>query len=133
MSRPDIRRFVTVKYQVDVSVARSHINSNLRKMLESGAIRKAAAEGRKGAGSFKLPPIRERKVTKSTKSKVMRVSAKGKVKKVKPTATKPKKVAKMSAKGNVMEVQSTATKPKKVAKMKLKPSKAKAGKSQKKE
>merc|ERR1711862_205887 len=95
VSRPTITKYVTAKYKLEVAAASRHINSNLKKMLESGAIKPGAIAGRKGAGSFRLPPTRERK-DPATK-KVKRVSPEGKVKKVSGTKPKKAKAAKMKA------------------------------------
>ena len=58
VSRPTITKYVTAKYKLEVAAASRYINSTLKKMLESGTIRPGAIAGRKGAGSFRLPPIR---------------------------------------------------------------------------
>ena len=54
VSRPAIQKFVTQKYLLDPIMANRHVNLNIKKMLESGAIKPAAAAGRKGARSFRL-------------------------------------------------------------------------------
>ena len=54
VSRPVIVNFVTAVYNLDRATASRHINLNLKKMLESGQLKPAAAPGKKGAGSFKL-------------------------------------------------------------------------------
>ena len=54
VSRPAIMNFVTAVYNLDPAAASRHINLNLKKMLESGQLKPAAAPGKKGAGSFRL-------------------------------------------------------------------------------
>ena len=76
VSRPAIQKFVTAKYKLDPTQASRHVNLNLKKMLESGAIKPASAAGRKLAGYYrlgqslggkKIADVSERKVTKLKK------------------------------------------------------------------
>ena len=74
-SRPDILKFVTATYNLDPAAASRHINLNLKKMLESGHLKPAAAAGRKGAGSYRLGQAVN--ATKETKAAKKTTAAKG--------------------------------------------------------
>ena len=75
VSRPDILKFVTATYNLDPAAASRHINLNLKKMLESGHLKPAAAAGRKGAGSYRLGQAVN--ATKETKAAKKTTAAKG--------------------------------------------------------
>ena len=143
VSRPAILKFVTAKYQLDPTQASRHVNLNLKKMLESGAIKPAAAAGRKGAGSYRLgQPTKGKKVTKEKKSTKEKKPTKGKVtkgKKVNKAGSskemkvkiKGRKTEKSSTKGKEAsgakkKVMKSPTKPKKAMKSPTKPKKASA-------
>ena len=86
-SRPDILKFVTATYNLDPAAASRHINLNLKKMLESGHLKPAAAAGRKGAGSYRLgQAVNATKETRRTKS------SKGTKRSKTSKGAKPKKV-----------------------------------------
>ena len=64
VSRQDIVKYVVATYNLDPAAASRHINLNLKKMVESGQLKPAAAAGRKGAGSFRLgQAVKEKKTT----------------------------------------------------------------------
>ena len=112
VSRQAIMKFVTAKYQLDPVKASRHVNLNLKKMLESGAIKPAAAAGRKGAGSYRLGQAskeKEKKATKGKKATKEKKATKGK------KVTKGKKITKekKATKGKISEMKK-ATKGKKV-------------------
>ena len=110
VSRPDIVKYVVATYNLDPAVASRHINVNLKKMVESGQLKPAAAAGRKGAGSFRLgQAVKEKSTGKPRKA----------------AATKKTTAAK--TKGNKA---SKATKGTKTTKG-IKPKSAAAGKSKK--
>ena len=96
MSRPAIAKFVAERYQLDPTVASRHVNLNIKKMLETGAIRPAAAAGRRGAGSYRLgQATKDKKVKPMARSKDKKVNTKAlsKDKKVNTkTETQKKKV-----------------------------------------
>ena len=99
VSRQDIVKYVVASYNLDPAVAKRHINLNLKKMVESGQLKPAAAAGRKGAGSFRLgQAVKEKKTT-------------GKPRKAAATKTKGNKASK-ATKGTKT---SKGTKPKSVA------------------
>ena len=102
VSRPDIVKYVVANYNLDPTAATRHINVNLKKMVESGQLKPAAAAGRKGAGSFRLgqAAVKEKTTGKPRKAtagkKTTAAKAKGN-KATKGTKTskgaKPKSVA----------------------------------------
>ena len=53
-SRQAILKFITTKYGIEAPAATVSIKKNLKTMLETEIIKQAAADGRKGAGSFRL-------------------------------------------------------------------------------
>merc|ERR1712152_121042 len=81
-SRQAILKYVCANYKVDAAKATSRVRIALKKLVDSKAIVTAAAAGKKGAGSFKLP-AKEPKAAK---------------KPAKPKAKKPKTAAKNPAK-----------------------------------
>ena len=52
-SRQAILKFITTKYDIESQLATMSIKKNLKTMLESEVIKQAAADGKKGAGSFR--------------------------------------------------------------------------------
>ena len=77
-SRQAILKYVCANYKVDAAKAASRVRIALKKLVDSKAIVAAAAAGKKGSGSFKLP-AKEPKAAK---------------KPAKPKAKKPKTAAK---------------------------------------
>merc|ERR1712079_298216 len=75
-SRQAILKYICANYKVDAAKAASRVRLALKKTIASKALIAAAAAGKKGAGSFKLP---------------------AKEPKAKPAAKKPKKAAKKPA------------------------------------
>merc|ERR1719245_60365 len=64
VSRQDIVKYVVATYNLDPAAANRHINLNLKKMVDAGQLKPAAAAGRKGAGSFRLgQAVKEKKTT----------------------------------------------------------------------
>merc|ERR1711909_246623 len=83
-SRQAILKYVVANNKVDAAKAAVRVRLALKKMLAAKKLVPAAAAGRKGAGSFKLP-AKEPKAKKAKKAK------KPKAKKAKkPAAKKPK-------------------------------------------
>merc|ERR1711985_78464 len=66
-SRQAILKYVCANYKVDAAKATSRVRIALKKLVDSKAIVTAAAAGKKGAGSFKLPA--KPKAAKSVKAK----------------------------------------------------------------
>merc|ERR1711988_1371599 len=62
-SRQAILKYICANYKVDAAKAASRVRLALKKMIASKALVAAAAAGKKGAGSFKLP-AKEPKATK---------------------------------------------------------------------
>merc|ERR1712020_184761 len=100
-SRQAILKYVCANYKVDAAKAASRVRIALKKLVDSKAIVAAAAAGKKGAGSFKLPakePKAKPAKAKKPKAKKAKAPAAKKVKKPaakKPAAKKPvKKVVK---------------------------------------
>merc|ERR1712018_606033 len=87
-SRQAILKYVVANNKVDAAKAAVRVRLALKKMVESKKIVAAAAAGKKGAGSFKLPvkAPAEKKV-KKPKAKTPKKAAK------KPAAKKPAKKA----------------------------------------
>merc|ERR1719389_726285 len=54
-SRQAILKYICANYKVDAAKAGSRVRIALKKLVTSKAIVAAAAAGKKGAGSFKLP------------------------------------------------------------------------------
>ena len=102
VSRPDIVKYVVANYNLDPTAARRHINVNLKKMVESGQLKPAAAAGRKGAGSFRLgqAAVKEKTTGKPRKATAGKKTTAAKAKGNKATkgtktskGSKPKSVA----------------------------------------
>merc|ERR1712080_658626 len=83
-SRQAILKFVIANNKVDAAKAGVRVKLALRKMIASKAIVAAAAAGRKGAGSYKLP-AKEPKAAAAKKPKAKKAK--------KPAAKKAKKPA----------------------------------------
>ena len=114
VSRPDIVKYVVANYNLDPAAASRHINVNLKKMVESGELKPAAAAGRKGAGSFRLGQVVKEKTTgKPRKATAAKKTTAAKTKGNK--GGKPKSVAAGKSKVN-------SAKPKKAPKV-VKPKK----------
>merc|ERR1712102_40059 len=79
-SRQAILKYIVANYKVDAGKAAVRVRLALKKMITAKKVVAAAAAGKKGAGSFKLPA----KEPKANKAK-------------KPEAKKPKKAAKKPA------------------------------------
>merc|ERR1712018_878464 len=94
-SRQAILKYVVANNKVDAAKAAVRVRLALKKMVESKKIVAAAAAGKKGAGSFKLPvkAPAEKKV-KKPKAKTPKKAAK---KPATKKAAKPKKAAKKPA------------------------------------
>ena len=93
-SRQAILKYIVANYKVDAGKAAVRVRLALKKMIAAKKVVAAAAAGKKGAGSFKLP-AKEPKAKKAKKPKAKKPK---KVKKAKkPAAKKPKKAAKKPA------------------------------------
>merc|ERR1719322_2311269 len=106
-SRQAILKYVCANYKVDAAKAPGRVRIALKKMIESKALVAAAAAGKKGAGSFKLPvaakePKAKKAATKKPKAK-------------KPAAKKPKAAKKPAAKKAAPKKKPAAKKPAKKA------------------
>merc|ERR1711881_181340 len=99
-SRQAILKYIVANNKVDAAKAAVHVRLALKKMLAAKKLVPAAAAGRKGAGSFKLPK-KEPKAKKPKKKKAKKPK-KAKAKKVKKPAAKkaakPKAAKKPAAK-----------------------------------
>ena len=84
-SRQAILKYVVANNKVDAAKAAVRVRLSLKKMLAAKKLVSAAAAGKKGAGSFKLPA----KEPKAKKPKAKKAK--------KPKAKKPKKAAKKPA------------------------------------
>ena len=118
-SRQAILKFVTGKYQLDPTMASRHVNLNLKKMLESGAIKQAAAAGRKGAGSFRLgqAAVKEKTTGKPRKATAGKKTTAAKAKGNKATkGTKTSKGAKPKSVAAGKSKKVSSAKPKKAPK-----------------
>merc|ERR1711881_740578 len=82
-SRPAILKYVVANNKVDATKAAVRVKLALRKMVVAKKVVAAAAAGKKGAGSFKLPAAKM--VKKPAAKKVKKPAAK------KPAAKKPVK------------------------------------------
>merc|ERR1712018_687263 len=93
-SRQAILKYVVANNKVDVDKAAVRVRLALKKMIESKKVVAAAAAGKKGAGSFKLP------AKAPAEKKVKKPAAKKPKAAKKPAAKKPaaKKAAKKPAK-----------------------------------
>merc|ERR1712178_659969 len=94
-SRQAILKYVCANYKVDAAKAASRVRIALKKLVDSKAIVAAAAAGKKGSGSFKLP-AKEPKAAKAKKPKAKKPKKAKKVKK--PAAKKAKKPNKAAKK-----------------------------------
>merc|ERR1712029_209571 len=83
-SRQAILKYICANYKVDAAKAQSRVRISLKKMVESKAVVAAAAAGKKGAGSFKLP-AKEPAAKKPKAAKKKPAAKKAK----KPAAKKP--------------------------------------------
>merc|ERR1712054_721906 len=93
-SRQAIIKYIVANCKVDAGKAAVRVRLALKKMIAAKKVVAAAAAGKKGAGSFKLP-AKEPKAKKAKKPKAKKPK---KVKKAKkPAAKKPKKAAKKPA------------------------------------
>merc|ERR1712048_1237984 len=93
-SRQAILKYVVANNKVDADKAAVRVRLALKKMVEAKKIVAAAAAGKKGAGSFKLP------AKAPAEKKVKKPKAKSPKKAKKPAAkkaAKPKKAAKKPA------------------------------------
>merc|ERR1712024_307914 len=92
-SRQAILKYVCANYKVDAAKAASRVRIALKKLVDSKAIVAAAAAGKKGAGSFKLPAkepkAKPAKAKKAPKAKKPKAAPKKKV--VKKTPVKKAK------------------------------------------
>ena len=93
-SRQAILKYVVANNKVDAAKAAVRVRLALKKMIESKKVVAAAAAGKKGAGSFKLPAAEK----KPKAEKVKKPKAKKAKKPAKKAAKKPaKKAAKKPA------------------------------------
>merc|ERR1711937_1095239 len=97
-SRQAILKYVCANYKVDAAKAASRVRIALKKLVDSKAIVAAAAAGKKGAGSFKLPAkepkAKPAKAKKAPKAKKPKAAPKKKAAPAKPKAkSSPKKKA----------------------------------------
>ena len=86
-SRQAILKYICANYKVDAAKAGSRVRIALKKLVTSKAIVAAAAAGKKGAGSFKLPA----KEPKPTPAKAKKPKAKKAKAPAKPKAKAPAK------------------------------------------
>merc|ERR1712244_176389 len=93
-SRQAILKYIVANYKVDAGKAAVRVRLALKKMITAKKVVAAAAAGKKGAGSFKLP-AKEPKAKKAKKPKAKKPKKVKKVKKpaAKKAAKKPKKAA----------------------------------------
>merc|ERR1712172_95086 len=97
-SRQAILKHVVANNKVDAAKAAVQVRLALKRGLAKGTLAKARASG-KGAGKFKLVPVKAKKVKKAKKPKAKKAKKPKKVKKAKkPKAKKAKKPAKKAAK-----------------------------------
>merc|ERR1711934_690648 len=94
-SRQAILKYVVANNKVDAAKAAVRVRLALKKMLAAKKLVPAAAAGRKGAGSFKLP-AKEPKAKKAKKAK--KPKAKKAKKPAAKKAAKPKAAKKPAAK-----------------------------------
>merc|ERR1712130_306970 len=87
-SRQAILKYVVANNKVDAAKAAVRVRLALKKMITAKKVVAAAAAGKKGAGSFKLP-AKEPKAKKAKKQKAKKPKKAKKVKK--PAAKKAKK------------------------------------------
>merc|ERR1712154_26422 len=87
-SRQAILKYIIANYKVDADKAAVRVRLALKKMIAAKKVVAAAAAGKKGAGSFKLP-AKEPKAKKPKKVKKAKKPAAKKAKKPKKAAKKP--------------------------------------------
>merc|ERR1712055_923869 len=104
-SRQAILKYVVANNKVDAAKAAVRVRLALKKMLAAKKLVPAAAAGKKGAGSFKLPA----KAPKAKKPKAKKPKAK---RAKKPKAKKPKAAKKPAAKKAKKPAAKKAAKPK---------------------
>merc|ERR1712038_2001792 len=96
-SRQAILKYICANYKVDAAKAGGRVRIALKKLVTSKAIVAAAAAGKKGAGSFKLPAkepkAKPAKKAKKPKAKKAKAPAKAKKAPAKKVAKKPAKKA----------------------------------------
>merc|ERR1712223_1957345 len=112
-SRQAILKYICANYKVDAAKAGGRVRIALKKLVTSKAIVAAAAAGKKGAGSFKLP-AKEPKA-KPVKAKKPKAPAKPKTKKAKAPAAKPKAKAPAKKVAKKAPAKKAAKKPAKKA------------------
>merc|ERR1712010_139795 len=103
-SRQAILKYIVANNKVDAAKAAVRVRLALKKMLAAKKLVSAAAAGKKGAGSFKLPA----KEPKAKKPKTKKPKAK---KAKKPAAKKPKAAKKPAAKKAKKPTAKKAKKP----------------------
>merc|ERR1712012_1335452 len=113
-SRQAILKYVCANYKVDAAKAPGRVRIALKKMIAAKALVAAAAAGKKGAGSFKLPvaakePKAKKPATKKPKAK--KPAAKKAKKVAKPAAKKPKAAKKPTTKKAAPKKKPAAKKP----------------------
>merc|ERR1711944_262865 len=96
-SRQAILKHVVANNKVDAAKAGVRVKLALRKMVAAKKVIAAAAAGKKGAGSFKLPP-KEPKAKKPKAKKAKKPAAKKAKKPAAKKAAKPKAAKKPAAK-----------------------------------
>merc|ERR1712014_191536 len=97
-SRQAILKYVCANYKVDAAKAASRVRIALKKLVDSKAIVAAAAAGKKGSGSFKLPAKEPKAAKKPAKPKAKKPKTPKKAKApAKPKKSPAKKVAKKAA------------------------------------
>merc|ERR1711941_259402 len=98
-SRQAILKYICANYKVDAAKAGSRVRIALKKLVTSKAIVAAAAAGKKGAGSFKLPAKDKKPKAKKAKAPAKPKAKAPAKKKAAPKKKAPaKKVAKKPAK-----------------------------------
>merc|ERR1712080_101941 len=118
-SRQAILKYVVANNKVDAAKAAVRVRLSLKKMLAAKKLVPAAAAGRKGAGSFKLP-AKEPKAKKAKKPKAKKAK--------KPKAAKKPAAKKPKAKKAKKPAAKKAAKPKAAKKPKAKKPAAKKAK-----
>merc|ERR1712241_1561129 len=117
-SRQAILKYICANYKVDAAKAGGRVRIALKKLVTSKAIVAAAAAGKKGAGSFKLPakePKAKPVKAKKPKAKKAKAPAKPKTKKAKAPAAKPKAKAPAKKVAKKAPAKKAAKKPAKKA------------------
>merc|ERR1712243_378360 len=120
-SRQAILKYVVANNKVDAAKAAVRVRLALKKMVAAKKLVAAAAAGKKGAGSFKLPP-KEPKAKKPKAKKAKKPKAKKPKAAKKPAAKKAKKPAAKKAAKKPAAKKPAAKKP--AAKKAAKPKKA---------